>query len=194
MLMDGETSGAGDDTGAGDGCADGAGGDTWWIGVAGTIFGCFVSNFGTNIQKVSLDRNSALPEQRQRSVLRQPLWLAGISCMVMGAIADFAALPFAPQSLLAPLATTTLVFNVAMANYLSKERPSLTNILATATILGVIPRRNPHHSLVPSDASQPIACAFRARSSSSCLAIAARRCTKARSSSSGSKPRGWSST
>lgn len=117
------------------GCDDGAGADTWWIGVAGTIFGCFVSNFGTNIQKVSLDRNSALPRSRQRSSLRQPLWVAGCFCMVAGAIADFAVLPFAPQSLLAPLATTTLVFNVAMANILSAERPTCTNILATATIL-----------------------------------------------------------
>ncbi len=116
------------------GC-DGGGTDTWWIGVAGTIFGCFVSNFGTNIQKVSLDRNSALPEARRRSSLKQPLWVAGCICMIAGAIADFAVLPFAPQSLLAPLATTTLVFNVAMANVLSKERPTFTNILATATIL-----------------------------------------------------------
>lgn len=114
---------------------DGGGSDTWWIGVAGTIFGCFVSNFGTNIQKVSLDRNSALPASRQRSSLRQPLWIAGCICMIAGAIADFAVLPFAPQSLLAPLATTTLVFNVAMANVLSKERPSCMNIVATATIL-----------------------------------------------------------
>jgi drug/metabolite transporter (DMT)-like permease len=117
-----------------DGCG-GGGSDTWWIGVAGTIFGCFVSNFGTNIQKVSLDRNSALPQLRQRSSFRQPLWVAGCVCMIAGAIADFAVLPFAPQSLLAPLATTTLVFNVAMANILSKERPTCTNIVATATIL-----------------------------------------------------------
>ena len=115
------------------GC-DGAG-DTWWIGVVGTVFGCFVSNFGTNIQKVSLDRNSALPEAQRRSSLRQPLWLAGCVCMVAGAIADFAVLPFAPQSLLAPFGTMTLVFNVGMANYLSKERPTLRNVLATSTIL-----------------------------------------------------------
>lgn len=119
----------------GDGCGGDGANNTWWIGVAGTIFGCFVSNFGTNIQKVSLDRNSALPERRQRSSLRQPLWVAGCFCMIAGAIADFAALPFAPQSLLAPLATTTLVFNVGMANILSKERPTCTNIVATATIL-----------------------------------------------------------
>ena len=116
-----------------EGC-DGAG-DTWWIGVVGTVFGCFVSNFGTNIQKVSLDRNSALPEAQRRSSLRQPLWLAGCVCMVAGAIADFAVLPFAPQSLLAPFGTMTLVFNVGMANYLSKERPTLRNVLATSTIL-----------------------------------------------------------
>lgn len=115
--------------------ADGGANSTWWIGVAGTIFGCFVSNFGTNIQKVSLDRNSALPRHRQKSSLRQPLWVAGCVCMIAGAIADFAVLPFAPQSLLAPLATTTLVFNVAMANVLSQERPTCVNIAATCTIL-----------------------------------------------------------
>jgi len=58
-----------------------------------------------------------------------------MACMVLGAIVDFAAFPFAAQSLLAPLATTTIVFNIGMANYLSKEQPTLVNVLATCAIL-----------------------------------------------------------
>ena len=119
--------------------ADGGGCDTssdsWWIGVVGTIFGSIVSNFGNNLQKISLDRDSARPEEKRRSSLRQPLWVVGLLCMVFGAVADFAVLPFAPQSLLAPLATITLVVNVAMANVLNNERPTRRNLVATAAIV-----------------------------------------------------------
>lgn len=103
---------------AGGKSACGGNGDSWWIGVVGTVFGSVVSNFGNNLQKISLDRNSALADRERRSSLRQPLWLCGLVCMVLGAIADFVVLPFAAQSLLAPLATVTLLANVGMANAL----------------------------------------------------------------------------
>lgn len=109
--------------------------DSWWIGVIGTIFGSIVSNFGNNLQKTSLDRDSARPEEMRRASLRQPLWVAGLACMILGAIADFVVLPFAPQSLLAPLATITLVVNVGMANFMNKERPTRRNLFATSMII-----------------------------------------------------------
>lgn len=105
------------------------------IGILLTVGGCFISNLGTNLQKVSLNANSRKPTHLQVSVFKQPMWVVGIVCMVLGSISDFVALAFAPQSLLAPLATFTLVFNVFMAQYLNKETPSIMNVVATCIIV-----------------------------------------------------------
>lgn len=106
------------------------------IGIVLTVGGCFISNLGTNLQKVSMNENSQRPVEQQRTVFKQPMWVTGCVCMIAGSIADFVALGFAPQSMLAPLATFTLVFNVFMAQYLNKETPTATNILATMIIVG----------------------------------------------------------
>jgi uncharacterized membrane protein len=105
------------------------------IGIMLTVGGCFISNLGTNLQKVAMTANAKKPTSEQKTVFKMPLWVTGMLCMVAGSIADFVALGFAPQSLLAPLATFTLVFNVFMAQYLNKESPTQMNIIATAIIL-----------------------------------------------------------
>ncbi len=105
------------------------------VGILLTVGGCFISNLGTNLQKVAMSANAKKPESEQKSVFLMPLWVTGMVCMICGSIADFVALGFAPQSLLAPLATFTLVFNVFMAQYLNKETPTPANIVATVIIL-----------------------------------------------------------
>lgn len=52
-----------------------------------------------------------------------------------GSFADFSALTFAPQSLIAPLGSLTLVSNTIFAPLLLKEKIEKRDVLATATII-----------------------------------------------------------
>ncbi len=54
---------------------------------------------------------------------------------MFGSIADFAALSFAAQSLIAPLGALTIVSNVVFAPYLLGEKISQKELLGTATII-----------------------------------------------------------
>ena len=87
------------------------------IGILLTVGGCFISNLGTNLQKVSMNANSRKPTHLQVSVFKQPMWVVGIVCMVLGSISDFVALAFAPQSYVsaATLATVATAANTAAA-------------------------------------------------------------------------------
>jgi hypothetical protein len=63
-----------------------------------------------------------------------PLWVAGFSGMVFGSILDFVSLAFAAQSLLAPLAASTLVINIVQAPLIVKEKLTGLDILCTLII------------------------------------------------------------
>lgn len=55
---------------------------------------------------------------------RKPLWRLGLALIVLGSIADFLALGFGPQSLIAPLGSLTLVSNAVYAPLILKEKIS----------------------------------------------------------------------
>jgi hypothetical protein len=62
---------------------------------------------GVNVQKLSMNR-----EQEGRKPFLQPLWLVGMAIIVVDALGDFVFIGMAPQSLLAPLGSLSLGFNV----------------------------------------------------------------------------------
>lgn len=65
----------------------------------------------------------------------QPMWLLGISLVVAGAVADFMALGFADQIIVAPIGSMTLVTNLLFAPFFSKEHLSKMDVLATIVIV-----------------------------------------------------------
>ena len=67
---------------------------------------------------------------------RQLVWQCGLALVILGSIFDFAALAFAPQSVIAPLGSLTLVSNVFLAPLLLKERLSRRDVLCTLIIVG----------------------------------------------------------
>lgn len=67
--------------------------------------------------------------------LTNPLWITGLTLQIIGGIFDFAALGFAPQSVVAPLGSLTLVVNVFLAPIMQKEKPGLKTIIATCIII-----------------------------------------------------------
>ena len=110
---------------------------SWVIGVSMTIVGMTISNVGTQISKVALNKHQhcvASGIEAQKSAYCLPLYCLGLAGMIGGAVLDFLALAFAAQSLLAPLAACTLIVNMCLAPFVAKEKPGKLELFATLTI------------------------------------------------------------
>jgi hypothetical protein len=64
-----------------------------------------------------------------------PIWQLGLGIMIFGSLADFSALALAPQSIVAPLGSLTLVFNIFFARWMHHERITPLGLLATSFIV-----------------------------------------------------------
>ena len=64
-----------------------------------------------------------------------PRWITGLALTVLGSIADFAALAFAAQSLVAILGSLTLVVNILLAPLMLNEKVSQTDVRAVVMIV-----------------------------------------------------------
>jgi len=116
---------------------------SWLVGVVLAALGSFVSNLGVTLQKLhhiqsaksSSSSSSSTAESSRGDYYKQALWRVGLALVVVGSVADFAALSFAPQSLVAPLGSLTLVSNVIFAPLLLKEKITTRDLIATVTIV-----------------------------------------------------------
>ena len=101
-----------------------------------TLFGSLLINFGTQLLKVAHNREEAKLAQGadENPCYRRPISWVGYIFMALGSMADFAALGFAAQSLLAPLAAASLVLNIVQAPCLVGEQPTMLDICATLVI------------------------------------------------------------
>ena len=88
----------------------------WTIGVTLAVLCSLFNSVAINLQKLSLNRHPEKP------VLKQPLWMLGFVLLLSGTFLDFIAFGLAPQSLLAPLAALTLVWNMLITPIFLKER------------------------------------------------------------------------
>ncbi|CEP01601.1 EamA domain-containing protein [Plasmodiophora brassicae] len=125
----------------------------WVIGVVLACLASVISNLGINLQKLSHMRRargrapvplssptapttaSALSDINQTKYYLQPLWVSGITLVILGAIADFFALAFAPQVVIAPLGSVTLIANVFFAPLLLEETINRREVLAVSIII-----------------------------------------------------------
>jgi uncharacterized membrane protein len=108
---------------------------SWVIGVALAGVASIISNLGLNLQKLTHLRNETASDEVRRRYYKQKLWLLGISLVILGSFADFSALGFGAQSIIAPLGSLTLVANVVFAQLLLHESISRRELLATLTII-----------------------------------------------------------
>uniref|UniRef100_A0A7S2W6H8 Magnesium transporter n=1 Tax=Mucochytrium quahogii TaxID=96639 RepID=A0A7S2W6H8_9STRA len=100
------------------------------IGVILAVLASFITCLGLNLQKSSL----CAPGNDDLSPWKQPKWAAGFVCVVVGSLIDFLAFGLAPQSLLAPLAALSLVWNLGMASYLLNEKYDRVDVMAVVLI------------------------------------------------------------
>ena len=78
---------------------------------------------------------AAAAKAAEKHYTRSPLWIAGIVCVILGSLFDFAALAFVDQSVVAPLGSLTLVANVFFAPLLLKEKVYRKQLYCTALII-----------------------------------------------------------
>ncbi|AEW92417.1 MULTISPECIES: DMT family transporter [Streptomycetaceae] len=69
-------------------------------------------------------------------LVRKPLWLAGIACMVAGQLASVLALTHGDLSRVEPLLATNLLFAMALARWLSGERLGVSGWAGVALLSG----------------------------------------------------------
>ncbi|KIJ22786.1 hypothetical protein M422DRAFT_217752 [Sphaerobolus stellatus SS14] len=66
-------------------------------------------------------RNNFTSASDDRSYLKNPIWWAGISTMIIGEIANFAAYTFAPPILVTPLGALSVLIGAILASFLLNE-------------------------------------------------------------------------
>ncbi|DBA00798.1 TPA: hypothetical protein N0F65_004703 [Lagenidium giganteum] len=109
----------------------------WIIGFSIAVVFSFLASVGINLQKKALKQNELAALElngEPKPVYRLPMWCLGFFLILAGSILDFVAFGMAPQSLLAPLAALTLVWNMMLAPCFNKEKLSRKDIAATLVI------------------------------------------------------------
>jgi len=84
---------------------------SWMIAVSLAVVAAFSNNLGVNLQKLAWMKRQRMPTTYQYRLY----WLAGMVCIVFASVFDFVALAFAPQSVIAPMGSLTMVFNTCVA-------------------------------------------------------------------------------
>ena len=100
----------------------------WIVAVLIVFVGSVISNFGLNMQKLALN---VVGNKEKKTMM----WLVGISCVVLGSFADFFALAYGAQSIVAPLGSMTVVSNVFLAPIMQGETVTRTDIIYTGVII-----------------------------------------------------------
>jgi hypothetical protein len=87
----------------------------WVAGFIIAVVFSFLASVGINLQKRALKQNETTAFEQNKEPLpayKLPLWAVGFVLIILGSMLDFVAFGLAPQSLLAPLAALTLVWNM----------------------------------------------------------------------------------
>jgi len=113
------------------------GNNLWILGAALCVFASGLSTFGINLQKYShlQSAESLSPGQAAQPYYLRGFWWAGFLLIIFGTLMDVVALAFAAQSLVAPLAGLSLVFNVLLAPCFLDEVVTRIDLIATGVIL-----------------------------------------------------------
>ncbi|ETP47186.1 hypothetical protein F442_06736 [Phytophthora nicotianae P10297] len=104
----------------------------WVAGFLISLVFSVLNSVGINLQKLSMSRNDTADVKK--TTLEQPLWMLGFGLVCLGSLLDFVAFGMAPQTLLAPLAALSLVWNMLIAPIFHKEKVTRQNLIATAII------------------------------------------------------------
>jgi len=103
-------------------------GNIWWVGAVLSFVSTAANTVGVNMQKMSaMEAAAQTPDPNQReSYFRQRTWAQGMALIVCGSLGDFFSLAITAQSIIAPIKSSALVVNLAVAHFYLGE--TLTNM------------------------------------------------------------------
>jgi len=102
------------------------------IGISLAIMAAISNNLGVNLQKLAWTKKQSGSSTVKRYRF---IWLGGMSGIILASVFDFVALAFAPQSVIAPLGSLTMVMNACIAPYMHGEKLPKVVLLATVIIV-----------------------------------------------------------
>jgi len=104
---------------------------SWIIAVSLAVFAAFSNNLGVNLQKLAWTKKQNTPT----TYWYRFYWVGGMVCIVLASVFDFVALAFAPQSVIAPMGSLTMVSNTCVAPWMHGEKLHGSVVLATLIIV-----------------------------------------------------------
>ncbi|KAF5367487.1 hypothetical protein D9758_003725 [Tetrapyrgos nigripes] len=113
--------------------------DDKWIGLALAVSSSMAIGMSSIITKKGLNAAGTygVAASDNLSYLRNPIWWAGISTLILGEIANFAAYTFAPPILVTPLGALSVLIGAILASFLLHEQLGhLGRVGCTLSLIG----------------------------------------------------------
>eukprot|EP01138_Halocafeteria_seosinensis_P007055 gb/GECG01007214.1/.p1 GENE.gb/GECG01007214.1/~~gb/GECG01007214.1/.p1 ORF type:complete len:399 (+),score=32.47 gb/GECG01007214.1/:1-1197(+) len=104
-------------------------------GILLSIVASVAGNFGVNFQKYGFTMEARKPLEERRPYGKQWRWWLGMLLVVFGALGDFASFALAPQSIVTPVGSMTLVANLVFGRFWLKETLGKMDIAGTVLIV-----------------------------------------------------------
>jgi hypothetical protein len=107
----------------------------FWIGISLSITGSLFSTVSLALQRLSHQRNQALPLAERFPANRQKLNVIGVIFLFFGSLIDCAALGFAPATIISCMGSLTLVLNMILAPLLINEDVYLRDVAVNGIVI-----------------------------------------------------------
>lgn len=104
------------------------------MGTIMVITASFISTFGVNLQKWAHNKNTEIPLEERKPMMKNWRWWTGMVCMITGSLFDLAALPFVPQSRVAALGAVGIVANVIVTPLFLGEEVTRHDIVGCVVV------------------------------------------------------------
>lgn len=106
------------------------------IGFGITIAAAALNAFGLNLTKLDHAKASEVPRSKRRKEFLRPLWLLGMfSYIISQLVGSTLALEFLRSEYVAPLGSSSLIFNFLFARILVHTKISRTDVIGTFLII-----------------------------------------------------------
>lgn len=108
----------------------------FWVGVVASTVGSIILNLGINLQRYAHLKLEMTAVAQRTHYTRHPMWLLGFLIFALGNGGDAVGLTFAPQSVITPIGSVSLVSNLLFARILLKETIGLPTYGGVVLIIG----------------------------------------------------------
>ena len=105
------------------------------VGIVLSLFASASTNLGANLQRLALRKEDQKELNQRRPMYKIPLWVGGFALFLGSQAGDALALGFAPQSVVQPVGSVSLLANLYFGWCLNGEPIGKTTPIALAIII-----------------------------------------------------------